>query len=235
MPKQLKPVQFLAPLFALCLLGSTKAWADDIAGSFSIASNPNGDWTYGSLAGSTFTPLPVSSAAVGSGFWTTSTNFPVVLGNNTGATVLYSTWALPTDMLNLHPDPSGIASDVRWTAPSAGTYAIDGLFEGVDYVGPTTTDVHILLNGSSLFSDNISSYLIPSNFSLTESLNSGDTIDFAVGYGIDGNYLYDSTGLAGSITHESAAVPEPAIMYLLGTGLALIVLLRNRAIRRQKL
>jgi hypothetical protein len=133
-------------------------------------------------------------------------------------------------MLNMHPDPGGIASDVRWTAPSNGTYSIAGLFEGVDYAGPTTTDVHILLNGSSLFADNINSYLVPSKFSLVESLSAGDTIDFAVGFGTDGNYLFDSTGLAGSITGTTASgVPEPATTFLIGLGLAAIVWRRNTA------
>jgi hypothetical protein len=108
-------------------------------------------------------------------------------------------------------------------------YSIGGLFEGVDYQGPTTTDVHILLNGSSLFSDNISSYLVPSKFTILKSLSSGDTIDFAVGYGVDGNYFFDSTGLSGSITKEnSSAVPEPSTLFLLGSGLAAISLRRKR-------
>jgi hypothetical protein len=220
-------VALLAAAMGTCL--PMNALADDIAGSFSIASNPNGAWSYGSLSGSTFTPFTVSSPAVGSGFWTTSSGFPVVVGNNTGATVFYSTWAGPTDTLILHPDNTGIASDVRWKAPSAGMYSIGGLFEGVDYQGPTTTDVHILLNGSSLFSDNISSYLVPSKFTILKSLSSGDTIDFAVGYGVDGNYFFDSTGLSGSITKEnSSAVPEPSTLFLLGSGLAAISLRRKR-------
>jgi hypothetical protein len=228
MPKHLKAAQILGLLFALCLLGSARALADGIAGSFSIINgNPNGAWTYGSLSGSTFTPFTLPAALSGtSGYWTTS-GFPEVIGNNTGAyynSAPSSTWDLPNDMLLLHPDSNGIESDVRWTAPSAGLYSIAGLFEGLDFVYPTTTDVHILLNGSSLFSDNISTYHVPSNFSLVESLNSGDTIDFAVGYGTDGNYFGDSTGLTGSIT----STPEPATFLLVGTAFAAMSLRRKR-------
>jgi hypothetical protein len=220
-------VALMAAAMGTCLPVNASVY--DIAGDFSIASNPNGAWTYGSLSGSTFTPFTVSSASIGSGFWTTSSGYPVVVANNTGAAVLYSSWNLPTDMLNLHPSSTGIASDVRFTAPSTGMYSIGGLFEGVD-PHPTSTDVHILLNGSSsLFSDNIGSYDVPSTFSLLESLSSGDTIDFAVGYGVDGSYVYDSTGLSGSITQESLTpIPEPATLFLMGTGLAAIGLRRRR-------
>ncbi len=215
-------------MMGMCLVMSARA--DDIAGSFSIASNPNGVWSYGSLSGTTFTPFTVSSSSLASGYWTTSTSFPVVVANKTGADVFYSSWDLPTDMLNLHPDPAGIASDVRWTAPSAGMYSIAGFFEGVDYQGPTTTDVHIYLNGTDLFPGmNIASFDVHLPFSLTESLNAGDHIDFAVGFGADGNYLFDSTGLSGSITPlNQASVPEPATLFLLATGLAAMSLRGKR-------
>jgi hypothetical protein len=104
------------------------------------------------------------------------------------------------------------------------------LFEGVDYQGPTTTDVHIYLNGTGLFPGmNIASFDVHLPFSLTESLNVGDHIDFAVGFGTDGNYLYDSTGLSGSITPLSqTSVPEPATLFLLVTGLAAMSLRAKR-------
>jgi hypothetical protein len=101
----------------------------------------------------------------------------------------------------MHPGPSGAQAVVRWTAPASGTYAIQGFFEGLDFVGPTTTDVHILLNSStSLFSGNISSFEVPLTFTLSLSVSAGDKIDFVVGFGSDGNYLFDSTGLKGTIT-----------------------------------
>jgi hypothetical protein len=40
----------------------------------------------------------------------------------------------------------------------------------------------------------------PLNFSLIRQLNAGDTIDFSVGYGSNGNYFSDATGLGATIT-----------------------------------
>ena len=70
----------LAAAMGTCLPVNASVY--EIAGDFSIASNPNGAWTYGSLSGSTFTPFTFSSAAIGSGYWTTNSSYPVVLGNN---------------------------------------------------------------------------------------------------------------------------------------------------------
>ena len=40
------------------------------------------------------------------------------------------------------------------------------------------------------------------SFTTTVSLAAGDTIDFAVGYGTDGGYGYDSTGVSAVITPQ---------------------------------
>ena len=208
--------KFTISLLVLVLLAGAVSQADaadNIVGDFSPSSNPTGNWSYGftSTLGGTFNLFTTSTTQVPPNqlpcdgtvmFWTTPSGFPLVGHNPSGMTVTCSsTVSVPNDVLTMHPGPSGAQAVVRWTAPASGTYAIQGFFEGLDFVGPTTTDVHILLNSStSLFSGNISSFEVPLTFTLSLSVSAGDKIDFVVGFGSDGNYLFDSTGLKGTIT-----------------------------------
>jgi hypothetical protein len=230
-------VALLAAALGTCL--PMNASADDIAGSFSAASNPNGAWSYGSLleSGPTFTLFQFNNNGVFTGAgcpvlpnWSGATNgFPVVVANNTGSPESCITWTLPTDTLNMHPaNIPGLDSDVRWTAPASGTYLIKGSYSALD---STTTHDSILVNGISAFSTDINYQLNKSTtFSLTETLTAGDTIDFAVNCcsGADQSFNNDSTGLQGTITASAVATPEPATLALLGTGLAAISLLRRK-------
>jgi hypothetical protein len=56
---------------------------------------------------------------------------------------------MPVGQLAFHPGPDGEYSIVRWTAPISGPVSLIALFTGLDDVGGTTTDVPVLLNGSS--------------------------------------------------------------------------------------
>lgn len=167
------------------------AHADRATLDFSLASNPNGHWSYGATPslGGAFSSFTVSNADVSGWFdqWTTSSGHP-----------------------------------------AAGIYDIQGLFEGLDYAYPTPTDVHILLDSStSLFSTEISPFEVPSSFSLCQSPNAGDTIDFVVGFGTDGSYLGDTTGLVATIR----AVPERSTWLLLGAGILGLIGASRRRIR----
>ena len=51
----------------------------------------------------------------------------------------------------------GQYSVVRFVAPASGTYTISAKFAGVHF-GLSTTDVHVLHNGSSLFAADIEGY-----------------------------------------------------------------------------
>ncbi|MCA9214748.1 MAG: hypothetical protein KDB27_16870 [Planctomycetales bacterium] len=87
---------------------------------------------------------------------------------------------------------------IRFTAPSAGDYTVDGDWESLH---PGVTRNLVLHNGATLFSsvnDN-------SNFSLSVTLADGDTIDFVVNdyNGIGG----DSTGLRAVITAPNPNEP----------------------------
>jgi hypothetical protein len=219
-----KSVTLLLVGLVLAFGASLQANADNIVADFSASNNPYGNWSYGYTAtlGGAITPFSVSSTGCGGtiDLWTTSSGYPVVDHNSSGSTQTCSgTVSVPTNVLGMHPDDAGGEAVVRWTAPNSGTYSIQGMFEGLDFVYPTTTDVHILLDSStSLFSGNIASFEVPLNFLLSQTLSAGDTIDFVVGFGADGNYFGDSTGLAGTITTESAEVPEPSALLLLATG-----------------
>jgi len=101
------------------------------------------------------------------------------------------------------------------------TVSITGFFEGID-PAPTTTDVHVLLDGGThLFDGNISSFNAPLPFNLTRILAAGDTIDFAVGVGTDGSFAFDSTGLSATIV-PSSSVPGPSTLALVASCLAML-------------
>ena len=156
-------------------------------------------------------------ALSGVGFWRTdlSAGAPGMGYNPTGAPVAFNGGGIIVPALSwlLHPGPSGQIEVVRYTAPSAGSFLVSGWFAGADTSG-TTTDVHVLLNGSSLFNGIVSGYGDGSRvlFNTSVTLNAGDFLDFAVG--ANGGFISDSTAMTASLT----AVPEPAG---LGCGAAL--------------
>lgn len=118
--------------------------------------------------------------------------------------------------LAFHPGPNGENAVVRWTVPAAGTYNVNVTFTGADTNG-TTTDVAVYHGTTTqtkkLFGADVLGYcgLPPSSivgcsgaspiqhFSGEIVVAAQDTIDFSVGYGING-YGYDTTGLDVVIT-----------------------------------
>ena len=114
------------------------------------------------------------------------------------------------DLLNLHPGPNGERSVVRWTAPAAGTYHIEGWFEGINrpkFDRPmkpgTTTDVAVLYNQSFALKDTeITGYKPRVPISREVTVKANETIDFSVGYGRDGDNENDATGLSIVITRR---------------------------------
>jgi hypothetical protein len=171
---------------------------------FTIASNPNGAWSYGweGFLGAPFSIYTVTdtTSVPGIDAWLESGTYPFnppyVARNVTTKTICYETYCVPVTYLHFHPASNGQYSVVRWTAPGAGVYTLGGAFVGLDYGGPTSTDVHVVVNSKrSLFSGEVSSYGAPLPFRATIALHAGDTVDFAVGFGSDGNYNSDSTGI----------------------------------------
>lgn len=239
-----------ALLFLLIMCGSgSRAAAQGVysmAADFSLAGNPNGVWRYGTtgtaLTGSLtlFTSFTTSfSGNPNVHAWTGTesafgNNYPFV-GKNTAATGQDGGGGfvpLLPGQLFMAPSPTGSYCVSRFTTPAAGLYQVDAFFQGRDVRG-TTTDVHILLNGVSIFDGIVNGFDAPSNqsYSGQVSLSVGDRLDFAVGYGPNLTFFQDSTALAATI----AAVPEPATMALGAIGLAMPILAvrsRQRKARR---
>jgi hypothetical protein len=124
---------------------------------------------------------------------------------------------------------------VRWTAPAAYPIRIDATFVGIDTVG-TTTDVHILHNGFSIFDSFINDTdgfrnLVPDTevaLHAVLTVAAGDTIDFAAGRGRNGTYFFDTTGIDATIT----PIPEPSTLVLVGAAILGLAAYRARSGRR---
>jgi len=181
----------------------------DAVKDFSIQSNPNGVWSYGweSTLGSTLNLYTVTdtTSVPGISAWLASGTYfadpPYVAHNDTGKQICPSSFCLPPTYLHLHPGPSGQLSVVRWTAPSSGRFIVQAGFVGLDYAGPTSTYVHVLLNSKkSLLTAPITKYQWPLSCDPRGfTVSAGDTIDFIVDWGKDANYGFDSTGIEGKI------------------------------------
>lgn len=220
-----------AAIAAALVLSVTVAQATtyDPTADFSLAGNPNGPWSYGySLTlGGPLIPHASSGSGGGLDYWNTpiSIGLPWVARNTTAAPINWAgTTVFAPGALSLHPGPSGEVAILRFTVPAAGQYLITGSFFGQDYIGTTTTDVHLLLNGTSIFDDTVSDFSVNHAFNTTVTLAAGAQLDFAVGFGSNGNYLYDSTGLSGLIT----LVPEPSTLALVGLAAAMLCRFRKR-------
>jgi len=184
--------------------GFTYIANDDPARDFFVTTNPSARWSYGyeNTRGAAFVLYPTSGRTGAMfDFWNAG-SFPN-LGRNSGtATLVQGTDFTPAMSVQFHPGPSGENSVFRWTAPATGTYRIHGDFVGLDNSAPTTSDVAILHNNSTastLFSAFINAYNVPQSFDVSQTLAAGDTIEFTVGFGQNGNNNGDATGLDVSI------------------------------------
>lgn len=127
------------------------------------------------------------------------TNEPCVVFNRSDDPLAWSGIKWEPRSLSFHPGPNGEFSVIRWTAPAKGEYQIDSAFAGID--GQTTTDVHVLRDGKSLFDGfiNLNGQGKRTPFQSSAHLEAGDNLDFVVGYG-NKDYRFDSTGMDATIT-----------------------------------
>lgn len=215
----MKPIE-LVVILGLVILGAPQVKAGsvyDAVADFSISANPNGQWSYLYDNGSgpqLLTQAVANYGATGVDAWVNGLSGPQAAGtmkNTTNSTVTISgTVLLPPNLLNM--DPVVNKSDItRWTAPSAGTWSISGLFQGVDILEKSHT-VELLENSTTLLlaPTTISSYGQAVNFNAEVSLAKGDTIDFIV----NGATVFTNLGTGLSATIQLSSVPEPSSIVL---------------------
>jgi hypothetical protein len=221
------PLVVCVALIALGLLSADSARAAvvyDAAADFSATNNPDGVWSFGSqfpTLGVGFNLSTASGSFLGFDYWSANPNvgLPTANHNPTDSTITgWGTAVIEAGQLVLHPGPFGEYSVARFTAPASATYSFSASFVGQDNVLGTTTDVHLLKNSTPLFSGNVAGFHnTVSSGVFVMSLNAGDTLSAAVGFGANGNFSGDSTGVSFTVT----AIPESApilAMILVGLG-----------------
>lgn len=188
--------------------------------------NPNGPWSYGQkfgFEGSDLTLLDTHQSDVAG-----DTNFPGWVGSSHGDTSILTVrvnigasetigfvWGAPggpfmgdgTPDIVLHP--SGVNQQethavVRWTAPAPGTYRITASWRDISAGGQNGSegaDVHLVVNGESVFDGIVSLESGPESVETTHvaTLSRGDFVDFVVGPNANG----DATG--GSADNDGTA------------------------------
>ncbi len=191
-------------------IGTGGATVNDAVQDFSLASNPNGVWTYGAMSdfnGTTFSqllaPVPATTCTspAGGECWTNGGSFPnnaSIIRNTTPKALSYSgTVVQPPDVLNLAVQNTLPA--VRWTAAHTDTYTLSGSFSRIDTT-PQPVNVRVLQDGNNtLFSSLNLTNGVPASFAFTNmQINAGETLDFYAGPGaLPTN---GSTGLKVTIT-----------------------------------
>ena len=199
----------------------------DVGRDFSVASNPNGAWSYGyvSEVGGSFTAIdfPLTQLAqngVAVQSWQlTRHSEPAVFCNtsDTTATSQGSEGVYPPDTVWFfagYPETPQKFGVIRLTLPTGedGFYKVEaGVRHYLD--GPTAgdTDFHIAKSGSELFGQ----FLTPTEevgYTNIFQLAGGDTIDFVVGRGRDDNLYGSGLKIAARISRTSATELAPLIL-----------------------
>jgi hypothetical protein len=144
-----------------------------------------------------------------SGGTITQTNPGAICANGTPCPDL----VFPDNVLLLHPIP-GETVDVRFTAPSAGTYSLSGTFSNLRLADGNVGVEH---NGSTFFISSFPGTIGEASIPFSANglnLAAGDTIDFFASNG-QSTPNGAAFGLAATLTTGVSAVPEPGSGYLL--------------------
>jgi hypothetical protein len=208
----------------------------DLSADFAFRDNPNKVWQYGYSATNSLAPdefrvdtqserVDMQCDSTGSiGFWHPSENhgpgpgyYPYVAYNTAKQSqVGCNGWAVRAGEVAMEASNSGQYSLVRFVAPVAGTYKVGAKFAGIHY-GLSTTDVHVLRNGTHLFDGDIDGYGGDPAFHEVQGANptasysghielkANNTVTFAVGYGKNKTNSGDTTGLFAQVVLVAGA------------------------------
>lgn len=234
--------RYLVLAIALLSCGVAFAASYDAVTDFNLSSNVAGNtWSYwGSPSNSivnyfsNVTLLPVlfnGTCGFGTSCWDESTGIQnLILQNVTGSDAFFPNSDARNGQLTFYTR-AGIV-DVRFLAPTAGTYNVAGFFEGSANISETTAEaIAVNGNGTSLVFSMTAAvpFGTTNSFSFSVPLAAGGTIDFLVAGDsttADQNSL--ATGFDATIT-SSSAVPEPSTLsLLLLAGAPLAASLRKR-------
>lgn len=194
---------------------------------WSISANPQNSYSYGHAANTT-DPLTLFDQGyapqAGLEVWRTlNVDLPLVVKNTTDSDISTGTpfvWAAATRFLTVHPSFSGEYSVISYALPMTGTVAFTADFASHDTAG-ATTDVHVILDGTELYSGSINGIGSALSYATPEgglAVTAGDTLEVRVGFGT-GGYAFDSTGV--KLEEIVTAVPEPSDCAAIA-GLALV-------------
>jgi hypothetical protein len=218
-------------IVVLFLLGSSAQAATtfDLSADFSFQNKHKGVWQYGysatnSLDPGEFRADEYADPTAPVGFWHPSVSsgpgpgwYPYVAYNSTKQSQLGSMkgWVVRAGEVAMEGSNSGQYSLVRFVAPVGGTYEITAQFEGVHF-GLSSTDVHVLHQGVSLFDADINGYggdpafheikgsSPTASYTGQVKLKAHDIVTFAVGYGKNKTNSCDTTGLFAHVVLLSA-------------------------------
>jgi hypothetical protein len=187
------------------------AW--DLSANFTVSANPNGAWSYGQFTNASgfqlFTNAVLAGPAIPVDFWATGRPSTASVARNALATPWDSTVA-PTEhwgphQVGMHPGSDGASPVVRWTCPHRGFFIINAIFSLLD--SGASADAHIKVNGVEAYGN--SAVSTPGSFRSVTELLEGDTVDFVVGWGLNGNYGQDNLGLAAQVAEVPPCVNVP--------------------------
>jgi hypothetical protein len=220
---KMKTLSNCTNLLIASLLVSTSASVSaatswNLATDYAQNANPNGEWSYGEISGSAFSPLswnsPTNSygvAAVGQTFIYQNTSGIFDFGINPGKVSLESDWGNPA---------------ARWTAPSSGDYLFLIAVGGTLDSGPTgygnnfAQYAGVKINGVDVTADSFIGNIKQWSFSATLAANATvDTFVLNPGFANGGNTQTEIS---------ISAVPEPSGVLVFGLGLGVLFNARKR-------